>query len=129
MPVKETDLTSAIFDQLRLAMAADPVGLANLYRDYLADAWQSLQVMQESVLRREVTIVQERAHSLKGSSLLFGAHVVAHHAAQFQDEAMAHNFSEAGTVLEDIQRALRDVQRELVNRLGPEVLPAGRTAA
>jgi HPt (histidine-containing phosphotransfer) domain-containing protein len=129
MPVKETTLNSATFDQLRQATAVDPVGLVNLYHDYLADAWQTLQTMQESFLKREFATVKARAHSLKGSSLLLGAHVVARHAARFEDAAMTNNFSDAGTVLEDMQRALRDVQRELVNRLGPEVLPAGETAA
>lgn len=129
MPVKETALTSAIFDQLRLAMSADPVGLAALYRDYLTDAWQGLQFLQESLQKREFADVKARAHSLKGSSLLLGAHVLARHAARFEDAAVATNLSDAGAVLEDMKQALRDVQRELASRIGPEVLPAGETAA
>jgi HPt (histidine-containing phosphotransfer) domain-containing protein len=129
VPVKETALTSAIFDQLRLAMAADPVGLANLYRDYLADAWQSWQAMEESLPKRDFATAKARAHSVKGSSLLLGAHVLARHAARFEDDAIATNSSQAGVALEDMLGALRDVQQELVDRLGPGVLPAGETAA
>jgi HPt (histidine-containing phosphotransfer) domain-containing protein len=127
--VKETALTSVTFDQLRLAMAADPVGFAALYRDYLADAWQALQFIQEGLQKEEFADVKARAHSLKGSSLLLGAHVLARHAARFEDAAVATNLTEAGPVLEDMQQALGDVQMELVSRLGPEVLPAGETAA
>lgn len=129
MPVKETALTSANFDQLRLAMAPDPVGFAALYREYLTDAWQALQFIRESLQKQEFYQVKVRAHSLKGSSLLLGAHVLACHAARFEDAAVATNLSESSAVLEDMQQALRDVQRELVNRLGPDVLPAGATAA
>jgi HPt (histidine-containing phosphotransfer) domain-containing protein len=129
MPVKETALSSAIFDQLRLAMAADPVGFANLYRDYLADAWQTLQNLQANVEEGEFSTVQPRAHSLKGSSLLFGAHVLARQAARFEDAVIATSFGDASTVLEDMLEALRDVQLELVDRLGPGVLPSGKTAS
>lgn len=129
MPVRETPLNSAVFDQLRTAMVADPVGLAELYRDYLADAWQSFQVLRENVVQRQFATVRGRAHSLKGSSLVLGAHGVARYATRLEDAAIANNFSELGTVLADLQSALRDVQLELVNRLGPKVLPAGETAA
>ena len=129
VPVKETALNSETFDQLRLAMAADPVGFAALYRDYLADAWQALHFIQESLQKEKFADVKARAHSLKGSSLLLGAHALARHAARLEDTAVATNLSATGAVLEDMQQALRDVQRELVTRLGPEVLPAGETAA
>ena len=129
MPVKETPLNSAVFDQLQLAMAADPAGLADLYRDYLADAWQSFQVLRENVLKRDSVTVQARAHYLKSSSLVLGAHCVARYATRLEDAAIAGDFSDTGTGLEDMQRALRDVQLELVDRLGPRVLPAGETAA
>jgi HPt (histidine-containing phosphotransfer) domain-containing protein len=127
--VTETALTSVTFDQLRLAMAADPVGFAALYRDYLADAWQALQFIQECLHKQQLADVKARAHSLKGSSLLLGARVLAQHAARFEDPAVTTNLSEASAVLGDMQLALRDVQRELVTRLGAEVLPAGETAA
>jgi HPt (histidine-containing phosphotransfer) domain-containing protein len=129
MPVKETPLHSVVFDQLRAAMAADPAGLAALYRDYLADAWHSFHTLRESVLQRQFTKVQERAHYLKGSSLVLGAHSVARYSTRLEDAAIANNFSELGGVLDDIQNALREVQLELVDRLGPSVLPAGETAA
>ena len=129
VPVKETALNSVTFDQLRLAMTADPVGFAGLYRDYLADAWQALQLIQENLQKEQFADGKARAHSVKGSSLLLGAHVLAHHAARFEDPAVSTNLSEASKVLKDMRQALREVQRELVTRLGPEVLPAGETAA
>ncbi len=129
MPVNETPLNSAIFDQLLLAMAGDPAGLADLYRDYLADAWQSFQVLRENVVKREFACVQARAHQLKGSSMVLGAHDVVCFATRLENGAIASNLADAGAALDGLQGALRNIQLELVNRLGPSVLPAGETAA
>jgi len=127
--MKETPIYSAAFDQLRAAMAADPAGFAALYRDYLADAWQSFQIIRENVQQGQFATVRSRAHYVKSSSLILGAHGVARCATLIEEAAIATNFSDLGTVLALMQNELRDVQLELVNRLGPSVLPAGETAA
>ena len=127
--MKETVLTAEVFDQLRHAMAADPVGFTELYRDYLADAWQSLQFLRESVQQRQAEAVRAKAHYLKSSSLVLGACVVARYAAMLEQAASATEISEAGNLLNDTQQALHEVQAELKARLGTDVVPAGQTAA
>lgn len=128
MPVKET-LTAEVFDQLQHAMAANPTGLAELYRDYLADAWQSLQLLREGVQQRQAEAVQARAHYLKSSSLVLGARVVAHCAAMLEEAARTANARDGDKLLQHLQKALQEVQAELKKRLGASVIPAGETAA
>ena len=122
-------LTPAVFDQLRLAMTASPVALAELYRDYLADAWESLQVLRESVQRGEVETVRAKAHYLRSSSLVLGAHVVARYAAMLEEGAGTSDSQESGDLLGELARSLQEVQKELAVRLGSGVIPANEPAA
>ena len=129
MPVTETPLQSAVFDQLQLAMAANPVAFAELYRDYLADAWQCLQMLQGSVQQVKVETVRAKAHYLRSSSLVVGAHLVARHAAMLEDAAMASETRDFSGLLDDLARTLKAVQDELAGRLGRDVIPADEPAA
>jgi HPt (histidine-containing phosphotransfer) domain-containing protein len=127
--VTETALTSAVFDQLRLAMTANPIALAELYRDYLADAWESLQVLRESVQRREVETVRAKSHYLRSSSLVMGAQVVARYAAILEEAAGTSDSQRFGDLLDELARSLKEVQNELAVRLGSGVIPANEPAA
>jgi HPt (histidine-containing phosphotransfer) domain-containing protein len=129
MPVKETPLVSEVFDQLRHAMAADPAGLTELYRDYLTDAWQSLQILWDSVNQKQSEDMRARAHYLKSSSLVLGAPTVARCAGMLEELANEPEVQDASGVLENTKRALQEVQAELLERLGASVIPAGQTAA
>lgn len=129
MPVKETPIISDVFVQLQTAMAADPAGFTELYRDYLADAWQSLQSLRAGVQQRQAESVRARAHYLKSSSLVLGAHQVARHAALLEEAATTSDMKDAGSLLQKAQQALHEVQAELKQRLGAAVIPAGETAA
>ena len=129
VPVKETHLTSAVFDQLRMAMSADPEGLTGLYRDYLADAWQSLQSLGESIKQGQVEEVRARAHYLKSSSLVLGAQGVARQAAVLEEAAAMQDLKNTAKPLAAARTALRKVQAELAERLGGGVHPADKTAA
>jgi HPt (histidine-containing phosphotransfer) domain-containing protein len=131
MPGIETPLTSEVFDQLQRAMAADHTGLTDLYRDYLADAWETVQFMRETILRpHQPEEIRQKAHCLKGSSLVLGARVVARQASILEESTRESgtNTNEEGT-LDNIVDAIRAVQTELAARLGGEVIPTGRTAA
>lgn len=129
MPVKETPLTTEVFDQLRQAMEADPAGLTELYREYLTDAWQSLHLLRESVQQRQGEAVGAKAHYLKSSSLVLGARGVARYAARLEEAAKDLEPKEAGRLLRQMQQALREVQTDLSKRLGPGVVPARTRAA
>jgi Hpt domain-containing protein len=127
MPEFETPLIAEVYDQLQQAMAADRAGFTELYRDYLADAWQTLQRLRDAVRQRLREETCARAHYLKSSSLVLGAHRVARHATMLEETARTSDIDE--DALGRIADALREVQAELAVRLGGEVLPAGRTAA
>jgi HPt (histidine-containing phosphotransfer) domain-containing protein len=127
--VKETTLKSDVFDQLQKAMAADPAGFTELYRDYLADAWQSLQSLRDSMQQGQAESVRAKAHYLKSSSLVLGARHVARYAALLEEAATTSDMKDASSVLQEVQDALRDVQAELKQRMGAAVVPAGETAA
>ncbi|HYV74379.1 MAG TPA: Hpt domain-containing protein [Candidatus Binatia bacterium] len=129
MPVEETPLSSAVFDQLRQAMSNDSAGFAALYRDYLTDAWQTFHLLRESVDQRHFENIQAKAHYLKSSSLVLGAPLVARYATEVEQAALAKDLSDAGALLDDTKRALRQVQAELAGRLGKTVIPTNEAAA
>jgi HPt (histidine-containing phosphotransfer) domain-containing protein len=129
MPVTETPLSSAVFDQLRQAMSKDSAGFAALYRDYLTDAWKTFQQLRESIDRRLFDDIQAKAHYLKSSSLVLGAPLVARCATEVERAALAKDLSGAGVLLEETKRSLQQVQTELADRLGSAVIPANHEAA
>ena len=127
MPGTETPLTAEVFDQLRQAMAADMTGFTELYREYLADAWRTLALLKEVAPHRHDEI-RQRAHYLKSSSLVLGAHKVARLAGMLEEKART-SVTTDDDALDQIAEALREVQAELAERLGNGVLPADKTAA
>ena len=127
MPGTETPLTTEVFDQLRQAMAADKAGFTELYREYLADAWHTLDQLREAAPHR-VEEVRQRAHYLRSSSLVLGAHTVARLAGLLEEKART-SVSTDNDALDRIAEALREVQDEWAERLGKGVIPADKTAA
>jgi HPt (histidine-containing phosphotransfer) domain-containing protein len=127
MPGTETPLTAEVFDQLRHAMAADRAGFTELYREYLADAWHTLEVLKETAPNRFEEI-RQKAHYLKSSSLVLGARTVARLAGAVEDNART-SVSTDRDALDRIADALRQVQAELAERLGNGVIPADKSAA
>lgn len=129
MPVNETTLTSPIFDQLQQAMACDPAGFIELYRDFLADAWQALETLRNAVQHRQADELSARAHQLKGSSMVLGARGVAQCAAALEEFGKSGDLKGASAVLNRTRQALREVEAELAGRLGAEVIPSDKTGA
>lgn len=129
MPVNETTLASTIFDQLQRAMARDPAGFTELYRDYLADAWEAMGTLRQGVLQRKPDEVRAGAHRLKGSSMVLGACEVAQCAAALEELGRSGDVGGAGPALERTQQALREVEAELKVRLSAGVVPEAKTGA
>ena len=125
MPVNQTTIASQVFEQLQRAMARDSAGFIELYRDYLADAWQSLRMLRDAVQQQQAEEVRARAHRLKGSSQVLGVCVVAQCAASLEEMGRNADVESAGTMLEQTHQALQQVQSELSGRLGAGVVPAG----
>jgi HPt (histidine-containing phosphotransfer) domain-containing protein len=129
VPEKETQLSPAIFEQLRFAMTADPAGFIDLYREYLADARESLTLLKASIENRDATAVQTRAHYLRSSSLVLGATRVAAEVANLEQTAMSGTLNDASKILGEAEHRLNQVTAELVEVLGADVVPADKTAA
>jgi len=129
MPVNETTLASTIYDQLQRAMACNPAGFIELYRDYLADAWEAVGTVRDAVLRRKPDEMSAGAHRLKGSSMVLGACGVAQCAAALEEMGRSGDVEGAGPLLDRTGRALREVEAELAVRLGAGVVPADKTGA
>ena len=129
MPVNETPIAAPIFEQLQQAMTCDPAGFTELYRDYLADAWQALQVLREAVKQQQAEEVRAKAHHLKGSSMVLGARLVAQCASALEEMGRNSDVQDAGAMLERTLHALQQVQDELLTRLGAGVVPVDETAA
>ena len=129
MPEKETHLSPTVFEQLRIAMTADPAGFTDLYRDYLADARESLALLKTSIENRDVGAVQSRAHYLRSSSLVLGATRVAAEAACLEQAAISGTLVGATKILREAKHRLNQVKAELVEVLGADVVPADKTAA
>jgi HPt (histidine-containing phosphotransfer) domain-containing protein len=129
VPVNETLIKTAVYEQLRKAMAEDATGFVALYRDYLAEAWQSLQNIKESIESGRTELVRSNAHYLRSSSLVLGASEVARWAAKLEEAAIASEAKEFDALQAELQTAINGVQVELSERLGTAVFPANRTAA
>ena len=129
MPVKETYLSDAVFDQLRRAMAADPAGLTALYRDFLVDARQSLHALRQSLGAGQVEEVRAKAHYLRSGSLMLGAQEVARCAASLEEAAGAGHREQCKGLLEKLETAVSSIQIDLSERLGRGVVPTDETAA
>ena len=73
--------------------------------------------------------LRNRAHYLKGSSLLLGAIVVTRCCTRLETMGKTGDLGEAGTMLDELSTALDAVEQEFVKRLGPGVLPTKGSAA
>ena len=129
MPENENTLASQVFDQLQQAMVSDPAGFTELYRDYLADAWQMLGRLRDAVKQQQPEEVCAKAHHLKGSSMVLGARAVAQCAAALEEMGHKADVQGASAMLEGTQQALQQVQTELAGRLGAGVVPGDKSAA
>jgi HPt (histidine-containing phosphotransfer) domain-containing protein len=110
-------------------MEADPSGFLELYRDYLAEARLSLGEVKQAIQRTDARAVQARAHYLKSSSMVLGAVHVAREAGMLEEIARSGNLDPAAVRLKQVELCLQQVTARLVEELGGQVDPAGRTAA
>jgi HPt (histidine-containing phosphotransfer) domain-containing protein len=83
--MREDLLAPEVFGCLQQAMASDPRGLADLCRDYLADARRTLELLQQDLLRNDAEKLRLHAHYLKGSSQVIGAIGVAQCCAALEE--------------------------------------------
>ena len=118
-----------IFDRLRQATVADPAILAELCREYVAEARSTINKLRKALAERDATEVRERAHYLKGSSLMIGAKTLAQRCGNLEQMGRDSDLEAAEPVLEQVIASLKDVEDELTRELGPVALPAEGSAA
>jgi HPt (histidine-containing phosphotransfer) domain-containing protein len=127
--VSEAVLAREVFDRLRQATAGDSGVLADLCREYVGEARLTIANLRTALSEGNAAEFRERAHYLKGSSLMIGARHLAQTCAALESMGRDSDLSTAGPVLEQAVAALREVEEELTRDLGPVALPAEGSAA
>ena len=122
-------LAKEIFDRLRQATAGNPEVLAELCRDYVFEARNALAQMQQAMDRADAGRLRERAHYLKGSSMMIGAHELSACCATLEQMGRDAQLAAAGPELARAMTALKTVEAELSQEFGPAILPEEGTAA
>ncbi len=109
--------------------ASRPAELVELCRDFLTEARVTLAQLRNTFTLKQSEELRNRAHYLKGSSMVMGAAKVTRCCASLEAMGKTGNVSEAESVLDELAAALKAVEQEYAKILGPEVLPAGGPAA
>lgn len=127
--MSEAVLAREIFDRLRQATAGDGDVLAELCREYVAEARATIANLRHALSEGNAAEFRERAHYLKGSSLMIGARQLAQDCATLEQMGRDSDLTAAGPALEQAVAALRAVEEELARDLGSIALPAEGSAA
>ncbi len=128
-PLADETIVSDVFDRLQKATTTSPAELAGLCRDYLAEARGTLTQLRGALSQEDAARFRDRAHYLRGSSLVLGATVVARCCADLEQMAGNSVLQDAATLLDQSSAALDAVQAELVKRIGESVVPIEGSAA
>jgi histidine phosphotransfer protein HptB len=122
-------LNRDIFARLQQATVGQPDVLAELCRDYLVDARTTVAQLREALAKGDAAMVRDRAHYLKGSSMMLGAQDVSQGCAALEAMGRDSNLTEAEPALENVLTALKKVETVLTEVVGPAALPAEGSAA
>jgi two-component system, sensor histidine kinase and response regulator len=127
--VGEVVIAREVFDRLRQATAGDTGVLAELCREYVSEARITIVNLRHALSEGNAAELRERAHYLKGSSLMIGARHLSQYCATLEQMGKDSNLAAAEPVLEQAISALRAVEEELARDLGSVALPAEGSAA
>jgi HPt (histidine-containing phosphotransfer) domain-containing protein len=117
------------FDRLRQMTAARPAELVEICHEFLTEAQRTLAQLRNAFTLKQAEELRNRAHYLKGSSMIVGAVGVTQCCTSLEAMGKKGNLNEAEPVLEQLSGALKAVEQEFVKILGPEVLPVEESAA
>jgi len=127
--VSERVTASGVFERLRQATANNPDALAELCRDYLSEARITIAQIRDALAQENAGLVRERAHYLKGSSMMIGAQDLSRCCATLEQMGRDSELAHADKELERTLAALKAVEVELSQEVGPMVLPGEGSAA
>lgn len=122
-------LNRDIFGRLQQATAAQPGVLAELCHDYVVEARSTIAQLRAALAEENAGAVRERAHYLKGSSMMIGAGALSQSCATLELMGRGADLAAADPVLEEISASLKAVEAELAEIVGPMALPAEGSAA
>jgi HPt (histidine-containing phosphotransfer) domain-containing protein len=108
-----------VFERLQQAMASRPMEFVELCRDYLTEARRNLVEMRSAFASKQAAELRERAHYLKGSSLIMGAVGMTRCCADLEAMGKNGDFSQTERMLDQTSATLDAVEAEFVKRLGP----------
>lgn len=127
--MNDTVLDLDVFGRLQQATATQPGVLAELCRDYVTEARSTLSQLRNALAQDNAAELRERAHYLKGSSMMLGAQELSQTCASLELMGRNSNLSEAGLLLEEAAAALGKVETAIGEIVGPAALPAEGSAA
>ena len=88
-----------------------------------------MEHLRSALAQQDARRVRDRAHYLRGSSLVLGATVVARCCLALEEMGRNSELRDAAPLLDQISGALEAVQTELAHRLGESVIPVDGSAA
>ena len=103
--------------------------MRDLYRDFLTDARESLAVLRTACAQHEPDTFREKAHYLKSSTSVLGMRSLAQVCAAMDEMGKTENLLRASEEVDEAERLLDEIERELARRLGPDVVPKSNAAA
>jgi HPt (histidine-containing phosphotransfer) domain-containing protein len=127
--VSEAALARDTFERLRQATANQPDVLAELCRDYVSEARNTLEQIRKALAAADARQVRERAHYLKGSSMMIGARDLSGCCARLEQMGRDDELAATDLELARATAALQAVEAELLRELGPMALPEQGSAA
>lgn len=116
-------IASDAFERLRQMTASRPAELVEICREFLTEAGKTLAQLRNAFTLKQAEELRNRAHYLKGSSLIVGAVSVTQCCASLEAMGKTGDWSEAEAMLDQLSVALQAVEREYVKILGAGVLP------
>lgn len=125
----ERVLSRDIFGRLQQATASTPGVLPELCREYVVEARNTILQLRAALAEADAGEVRERAHYLKGSSLMIGARELAQCCATLEQMGRDADLRTAAAALERVIAALQVVEAELAEEVGPAALPSEGSAA
>src|ERR1017187_8670150 len=109
--------------------ASRPAELVEICREFLAEARQTLAQLRNAFTLKQAEELRNRAHYLKGSSMIVGAAGVTQCCTSLEAIGKKGDLNEAEPVLEQLSATLEAVEQEFVKIVGPDVLPVEGSAA
>lgn len=125
----DTVIAREIFGRLQQATAGNREVLSELCREYVAEARSTIVQLRKAVAEGDVLALRDRAHYLKGSSMMIGANHLTQCCATLEQMGRDADLSGAEFALDQAIAALQAVEDELIREVGPMVIPADGSAA